>query len=62
MATMEANLYQLDLKVVDGEDASAKALTSVHESAMDLWHKRLGQLHVNGVKELQSMVVGMDLS
>ena len=61
MATMEANLYQLDLKVVGREDASAKALTSTHESAMELWHKRLGHLHVNGVKGLQSMVVGMDL-
>ena len=61
MATMEANLYQLDLKVVGREDASAKALTSAHESAMELWHKRLGHLHVNRVKGLQSMVVGMDL-
>ena len=61
MATMEANLYQLDLKVIGGGDASAKALTSAHGSAMELWHKRLGHLHVNGVKGLQSMVVGMDL-
>ena len=29
MATIEANLYQLDLKVVGGEDASAKALQSM---------------------------------
>ena len=61
MAIMEANLHQLDLKVVDGEDASAKAFTSAHESPMELWHKRLGHLHVNGIKGLQSMVVGMDL-
>ena len=61
MTTIEANLYQLDLKVVGGEDASARALTSAHESAMVLWHKRLGHLHVNGVMGLQSMVVGMDL-
>ena len=61
MATMEVILYQLDLKVVGGEDASAKALTSTHESAMELWHKRLGHLCVNGIKGLQSMVVGMDL-
>ena len=61
MATMEANLYQLDLKVIGGGDASAKALTSAYGSAMELWHKRLGHLHVNGVKGLQSMVVGMDL-
>ena len=60
MATMEANLYQLDLKVIGG-DVSAKALTSAHGSAMELWHKRLGHLHVNGVKGLQSMVVDMDL-
>ena len=61
MATMEANLYQLDLKFVGGEDVSAKAFTLAHESVMKLWHKRLGHLHVNGVKGLQSMVVGMDL-
>ena len=48
MATMEANLYQLDLKVVGGEDASAKALTSAHENAMELWHERFGHLHVKG--------------
>ena len=61
IATIEANLYQLDLKVVGGEDASARALTSAHESAMELWHKTLGHLRENGVKVLQSMVVGMDL-
>ena len=36
MAIIKANLYQLDLKVVGGEDASAKALISAHESAMEL--------------------------
>ena len=61
LATVEAILYQLDLKVVDGGDASAKAFISANESAMELWHKRLGHLHVNRVKGLQSMVVGMDL-
>ena len=61
VTTMEANLYQLDLKVVGGGDASAKAFTSAHKNAMELWHRRLGHLHVNGVKGLQSMVVGMDL-
>ena len=59
MATMEAKLYQLDLKVVGREDASAKVLTSAHGSAMELWHKRLGHLHVNEVKGLQSMIVGL---
>ena len=29
---------------------------------MELWHKRLGHLHVNGVKGLQSMGFGIDLS
>ena len=61
MATMEAYLYQFEFKVVVVEDASAKVLTSAHESAMEVWHKILGHLHVNGVKRLQSMVVGMDL-
>ena len=48
MATMEANLYQVDLKVVGGEDANAKVLTSAHESTMKLWHKRLGHLYMKG--------------
>ena len=34
MATIEANLCQLDLKVDGGEDASAKEPTSTDESAM----------------------------
>ena len=34
---------------------------NAHESAMEFCYKRLGHLHVNGVKGLQSMVVGMDL-
>ena len=61
MGSMEANLYQLELKKVNGAKVSTLAHTSANGEALELWHKRLGHLNAKGVKALQNMVSGMDL-
>ena len=61
MGSMEANLYQLELKKVNGAEVSTLAHTSANGDAMELWHKRLGHFNAKGVKALQNMVSGMDL-
>ena len=61
MGSMEANLYQLELKKVNGAEVSTLAHTSANGDAMELWHKRVGHLNAKGIKALQNMVSGMDL-
>ena len=62
MSSLEANLYQLELMKVNGAEVSTLAHTSANGDAMELWHKRLGNLNAKGVvKALQNMVSGMDL-
>ena len=61
MDSMEANLYQVELKKVNGVEVSTLADTSTNGDAMVLWHKRLGHLNAKGVKALQNIVSGMDL-
>ena len=62
MASLEANLYQMELKVVKGAEMSTLAHTSAKEdNTLELWHKRLGHLNVKSVNTLKHMVIGMDL-
>ena len=61
MDSMEANLYQLELKKVNRAEVSTLAYTTANGDAMELWHKRVGHLNAKGVKALQNMVSGMDL-
>ena len=62
MASLEANLYQMELKVVKGAEVSTLAHTSAKEdNTLELWHKRLGHLNVKSVNTLKHMVIGMDL-
>ena len=61
MAPMEANLYQMELKKVNGAEVSTLAHTSAKHHSLELWHKRLGHLNVKSVRSLQGMVIGLDL-
>src|SRR6202022_195330 len=47
--------------VVNGVEMSSLAHSDGNSHSLELWHKRLGQLNVNNVKMLQSMVSGMDV-
>lgn len=60
-ASLESNLYQLELKMVKECEVSTLAHTSENDGSMELWHKRLGHLNVKSVKALKHMVFGMDL-
>ena len=59
MASLEDNLYQMQLKKVNGAEVNTLAHTSDHN--MELWHKRLGHLNVTSMKTLRNMVIGLDL-
>ena len=61
IGSVEANLYQLELKKVNRAEVSTLAHTSANRDAMELWHKRLGHLNAKGIKALQNMVSCMDL-
>ena len=61
MTSMEANLYQVELKNVNGAEVRSLALTSANGDALELWHKRLGHLNAKSVKALENMVSGMNL-
>lgn len=61
MASIEANLYQGELKKVIRTKVSNLAYTSSNGHIMEFWHKRLGNLHAKSLKALLHMVSDMNL-
>ena len=60
-APLEGNLYQVTFKKVYMAEEAKVAHSTTQGGALELWHRRLGHLHVKGVHALQDMVDGMSL-
>jgi hypothetical protein len=60
-AVMERNLYRLTATIEQERDTAQVA--KVAENSADLWHQRLGHLHMDGVKSLGSknLVTGLNI-
>ena len=61
VASLESNLYQLDMNVMNGAETSFLVRSNGNSYSLELWQKRLGHLNANSVKMLQGMVSRMDL-
>ncbi len=61
IALREGNLYQVTFTKVCEVHVANVAQTSTIDSALELWHRRLGHLNVKGVHALQNMVSGINL-
>ena len=61
VTSLEFNLYQLDINVMNGAETSSLAHSEANSHPLELWHKRLGHFNANSVKSLQTMVSDMDV-
>jgi hypothetical protein len=62
IAPWEGNLYHLHVVKVNGMDAANLVQSNEGDGGLQLWHRRLGHLNEKGVRALQSMVTGIDLT
>lgn len=57
----DGNLYIINCKRINGVEVAAFAEFPSNEDKVGIWHQRLGHLNAKSMKELQSMVSGLDL-
>lgn len=57
----EGNLYYLICKKVNGVDVATFTEFTSNQDKLNIWHRRLGHLNVKSMRELKTMVSGLNL-